>query len=54
VASVLVGVELNCIALGEMDTYWWGVHLSRIAHKEDELMVGVKWQDLSSFVCPEL
>jgi hypothetical protein len=54
VASVPVEVELNCVALGETGTYWWGVHISRIAHKEAELMVWVKWWALSSFVYPQL
>jgi hypothetical protein len=51
---VPVGVELNCVAQGEMGTYWWGVHISPIVHKEVELVVGVKWSALSSFICPQL
>jgi hypothetical protein len=53
VASVPTGVELNCVAWGEMGTYWWGVHISRIVHKEAELMVEVEWWALSSSVCPQ-
>jgi hypothetical protein len=54
VVSSLEGVELNCVAQGEMGIYWWGVHLSHIVHKEVELMVEVERWALSSSICPQL
>jgi hypothetical protein len=53
VVSVPAGVELNCVARGEMGTYWWGVHISPIVHKEVELMVEVEKWALSSSVYPQ-
>jgi hypothetical protein len=40
--SSVKGVELNCVDQREMGTYWWGVHISRIVHKESEIVVEVK------------
>jgi hypothetical protein len=44
----LKGVELNCVAREETGIYWWGVRLSRIVHKEAELMGEVEQWALSS------
>jgi hypothetical protein len=50
----LEGVELNCVAQGERDIYWWGVLLSRIVRKEVELGGEVEWWALSSSFYPQL
>jgi hypothetical protein len=50
----LEGGELNCVARGERDIYWWGVLLSRIVCKEVRLDGGVEQWDLSYSLCPQL
>jgi hypothetical protein len=52
VVSLPEGVELNCVAQGEMGIYWWGVHLSRIVHKEAELMGEVEQVGSFFFLLP--